>query len=49
MGLSERVNRVIKANLNDIAGNFNRIEGEMFIAGGGVLRSCTFPYNPGFS
>ncbi|MBW4597197.1 MAG: PspA/IM30 family protein [Brasilonema angustatum HA4187-MV1] len=36
MGLGERVNRVIKANLNDIAGNFNRIEGEMFIAGGGV-------------
>lgn len=36
MGLGERVNRVIKANLNDIAGNFNQTEGVMFLAGGGV-------------
>ncbi len=36
MGLGKRVNRVIKANLNDIAGNFNRVEGATFIAVGGV-------------
>ncbi|NMG18081.1 hypothetical protein DP116_00945, partial [Brasilonema bromeliae SPC951] len=36
MGLGERVNRVIKANLNNIAGNFNQTEGVMFLAGGSV-------------
>ncbi|MGH8002380.1 MAG: hypothetical protein ACREPR_23860 [Brasilonema sp.] len=36
MGLGLRINRVIKSNLNDIAGNFNRTEGAMFLAGGGV-------------
>lgn len=37
MGLGERVNRVIKANLNDLAGHFNPTEGVMFIAKGGVV------------
>jgi hypothetical protein len=36
MGLGDRINRVIKANLNDIAGNFDRTEGAMFLAVGGV-------------
>jgi hypothetical protein len=34
--LRERVHRVIKANFNDIAGNFNRAEGATFIAIGGA-------------
>jgi hypothetical protein len=34
MGLSDRISHVIKANLNDIAGNFNRGESAAFIAGG---------------
>ncbi|NJM73161.1 MAG: hypothetical protein HC862_25205 [Scytonema sp. RU_4_4] len=36
MGLGSRINRVIKANLNDIAGHFNGTEGAIFIGGGGV-------------
>jgi hypothetical protein len=36
MGLGDRINRVIKTNLNDISGNFNRTEGAMFLAVGGV-------------
>jgi|GEM_PF-1029106 len=34
MGLSDRISRIIKTNLNDIAGNFHYPEGAAFMAGG---------------
>ncbi|MEH2010812.1 PspA/IM30 family protein [Nostoc sp.] len=34
MGLGDRISRIIKVNLNDMAGNFNYGEGAVFIAGG---------------
>lgn len=36
MGLGNRISRIVKANLNDMVGNFNCGEGAAFIAGGAV-------------